>query len=598
MNDIKVLPQDIVNKIAAGEVVERPASVVKELVENSIDAKASEIEVEVINGGMRLIKVSDNGLGMNDTNAQMAFKQHATSKISKEEDLEKIYSFGFRGEALASISSVAEAYIHTYDGTSRPIKVHTEASKIISSAGEGRKIGTTVSIRNLFKQIPARRKFLRAEQTEYKYILDIFLSLALSHPEISFSLIKNDKKAYVLNKTIFLQERILQIYPNLSDKLLSIKFDGPKLQISGYLGHPSCSRNDRSLQFTFLNQRPINNHLLKKAVKEGYGTTLMQNMQPVCFIFLKLSTDLFDVNIHPRKLDVKFFAPQDIFSSLRNATSYSLEKNIKTELAEKFSVEKPKNNPDRPFSTGKQTQKGKRASKVRSAYTQHTSTPKEGILFTKNLLSQGQSNTTTTPIINSQLTEFDGISTLQVFNTYLIIEKEEKVLIIDQHAADERIQFESQENLFNSGKVETQTILIPPNLNLTQQQTNILRKYKNELSRMGFNFIINKNKTSITEIPAILAEGNYKEAFFEILNELELTSGSGKDAFKKSINKILSSIACHSSIRAGQRLSSVEAKQIIVKLLQCKLPYSCPHGRPIIWELKKLDLEKQFKRKI
>ena len=239
MGIINVLSNDLINKIAAGEVVERPASVVKELVENSIDAGATEITVKINKGGLELIEVIDNGSGMDSSDAELAFVQHATSKINKEEDLNKILSMGFRGEALASIASVSEAKIHTYDGKSEPILVTQENNSIKISSGSGRKQGTTVTVRNIFIKIHARRKFLKSESTEYRHIQDMLINLALSNPSIAFTLIKDGKESFKYGKAKELEDRITQIFPQVENKLIKIIYDSPDLKLSGFVGHPS-----------------------------------------------------------------------------------------------------------------------------------------------------------------------------------------------------------------------------------------------------------------------------------------------------------------------------------------------------------------------
>lgn len=606
LNHIKKLPKSLINKIAAGEVVERPSSVIKELVENSLDANANEITIKIEAGGTKLIEVADNGIGMNSDNAVLAFEQHATSKISSIEDLESLYTLGFRGEALASIGSVSEASIHSYDGETTPVLVKYSENIPTSELGQGRKKGTTVSIRNLFNNIPARKKFLRQEQTEYKYIVTTFLNLAIANNQTSFRLIKDGKTAYEFNKTPNIKDRITQVFPAFKDQLIPIYYDSPEIRISGFIGHPSTSRRDKNHQFLYVNKRPVSDRLISKAIKDGFSTTLMNHMHPSFFIFLDINPDLVDVNIHPRKQEVRFNNTSQIYTAILHSVEKSLSNSLKENLQDTLAPTKQPNE----FNFKNKRSDSYSYKPVQSGNSFNTTGGpkkiKDSIDFTKSILSASEI-TDTKPLDNTSerdtrftLDSKDSFTILQVLNTYLIVEREGKILIIDQHAADERIKFEQIKNtLENKSKLKQQDLLIPESISISEQQSIIANQYIEDFEKLGFKILITKNnKLEVSQIPILLSKTNIKETIEEIMSELEETDGVSTNAFEQAKNKILASLACHGSIRAGRTVHSSEAKKLISDLFDCKLPYSCPHGRPIIWELSRYEIEKQFKRKI
>lgn len=590
-NTIKLLSPDLINKIAAGEVVERPASIVKELIENSIDAGAKKITLKVENGGINYIEVVDNGSGMSEQDAKLALVQHATSKIHSVDDLKNIYTLGFRGEALASISSISTLKIHTKTSEGKPILAFTQGDRIITENGQARNQGTTVIVENVFDQIPARRKFLKSEITEYKNILNTFIKIVLAHHKIEFEFFNNSKVVYSLPQSETFEKRILQIYPNLENKLLPLMFDDKSLRISGFIGHPELNRRDSSLQFIFVNNRGVMDPIITKAVKSGFGTNLMHNQYPVYFMRINIDEDKIDVNVHPRKNEIRFDNPKDLFRVVHNSVRNSLEKHLQQETMGKITSEwgsKLLNSAEHKKAIYPSEKYDlKEISRKKSNLNTQTS-----IDFTRNILSNSNQISD-----EPELFEIEP-EVLQVFNTYLVIQKADSVQFIDQHAADERINFEKIEKRFQEKQtLPSQKLLIPELLNISKTEQLLLLENKNLLFKLGFEFKIQGSKTELTSIPEGVYSNSIDDVFSELLASLDESSDTVNKEENNVLKKLIATIACHSSIRAGQKLDTYQSKQLFKQLLKCSQPYSCPHGRPIIWIINKSDLEKNFKRK-
>ncbi len=595
-NKIRLLSPDIINKIAAGEVVERPASIVKELLENAIDANATEIILSLEKGGIDSISVSDNGLGMNAADTKLALTQHATSKITTEADLYNINTLGFRGEALASIASVSEILIHTYDNINPPVLAKADAKGIETKLGQGRSQGTTVTVSKIFLHIPVRRKFLKSETTEYKYILDTFNQIVLANNKIGFKLIKNNKQIAYYPRTQDFAERITQVFPLKTNELIPIFYDGPLIKVDGFITHPQNGGKYNNQQYIFINTRFIKNALINKAVKEGYGTTLMREEQPSYFLTLNISPDIVDVNVHPRKLEVRFSEPGMIFSIVRKSIETALRNDLKNKFQQNFS-NNSKNN-----------------------QRKHISSIQESIDFSKELLTSINSIKPiksfdilrnepkvqiSSPISDGQLASItinnENNKFLQIFNTYIVIAKDDKVLFIDQHAAHERINFERITIQFESSKsLSKQALLIPETIKLTTSELITIKENLQLFESIGFKLEdFKKTSLNISEIPTIINSSNIKPLFLEILADIENSEAADYSARWREIkDKLIGTLACHSSIKAGEIMHKSNIERLISDLFTCKIPYSCPHGRPIIFEMSKFQLEKNFKRKV
>ena len=606
-NKIKILPDDLINKIAAGEVVERPSSIVKELMENSIDAGATEITLTLENSGLDAITISDNGSGMSDIDAEKSLLQHATSKIKTEEDLYKISTMGFRGEALASIASISEVSIHTFNNKDNPITLISSSGSTEKKVGPSRVQGTTVRASKIFSKIPARRKFLKSPVTEYKYILDTFQNIVLSEPQIKFKLVKNDKTVIELPKRETLLERIIDVFPAFNkNDLIRIDNQEPNYNLEGFIATTDFANTNISKQYLFLNNRFIKSALISKAIKEGYRTAVMPQINPSYFIFLKFSPNTYDVNVHPRKIEVRFEDTNKVFRIIKNTIQYGLEKSLKETLENKFST------------TNKATRPN---SEAYNFFNPKPTSIKQSMAFTKEILSESPGTTPSTTIntrptvqtsfqpsvrapIQSDL-QSDTMDSyigdyLQIFNTYILIPKDQKLIMIDQHAANERINFERiKKSLDTKGTVDTQQLLIPEKINLDRYEATLIRENLDLFKKIGFDFAqINNSFIEISQIPLLLQHSSIKEAIIEIITELKDSEIPISQKYETLKTKLISTLACHSSIRAGQRLSRPEVIKLIKDLFDCEFPNSCPHGRPITWEISRTEIEKNFKRKL
>lgn len=597
MSNIRLLSPDLINKIAAGEVVERPASIVKELLENALDAKAKNITVKIEQGGISFIEVTDDGVGMDERNAKLAFVQHATSKISSQKDLENIFTLGFRGEALPSIGSIATTTIHTKTSENEPVLATMQDGQIISKAGAGRNTGTTITVKDIFHKIPARKKFLKSENVEYKHILNTFTKIALAYFEVSFRLIHNNKEVYHLLPAKNQEDRIIQIYPNLKGKLILTTFSDKSLALSGYIGHPSVNRRDKAIQFIFVNSRAVNEPVIASAVKTGFGTNLMHNQNPVYFLNITIDPQKVDVNVHPRKSELRFDNSQEIFKTVYNSIRKSLETHLRNELKDRFRESESAENTSN-YATPKFSEKQPSfPNQTRENNFNHSLFPSssdirkdQGIEFTKTLLNTQ---------IDSKELEETPTKALQIFDTYIVIEKNDNMYVIDQHAAAERITFERIKSRFEKHKtLPSQQLLLPEELALSQEEVVNLLEHKETLTQLGFDFDLKQSKVVLKAVPEITVTKNSQKFFGEILSNL---SDDNRETSKEDyglLSNVIATIACHSSIRAGQRLEDLQIKQLVSDLMECQQPYSCPHGRPIIWVVNKNELEKNFKRKL
>lgn len=597
MNKIFKLPKNLINKIAAGEVVERPASVVKELIENSIDAGANDITVNIEEGGKKLITIIDNGEGMSEEDALNCFTLHTTSKIINESDLEKIITYGFRGEALASICSISETTIHTFNKQSKPIKLIVENSRLIDKEYSPRIEGTTIIIKDIFRHLPARKKFLKTDSTEYRHCYFEINKIALSKPHIRIKLSHNNKLIFDLQKTNSIKERILTLYKDLNPEVLfDLNISSPSINIDGYIVHPSKLSSDNNKQYLFLNGRYVIDRTLNKAIKDGYGTTISREKQPAFFLNITLDPKTVDVNIHPRKLEVKIDNIQNLYQTLKYSVEKKLTTQLKSELNNKIyeftntsntiNYSEPKTN-----STNILLKNNIKDSFTPAKYestSRSFSKPNinQAIKFSKVLLSEEFKEES-----NDQLKFF------QIFDTYLILEKKDKLLFIDQHAAHERINYEKfLKELKENKSVQTQSLLIPIEVNLEEDMIIKMENKKQQIFKnTGIDFEIKApNKITIKSQPSSLNSINFKNLINEIMTSIDDKDIPETEEYNHKLAAIL---ACHNSIRAGRKMYTEEAVQLINDLFKCNNPYSCPHGRPVIWELSKYEIETKFERK-
>jgi len=552
---IKVLTPEVVSKIAAGEVIERPASVVKELVENSLDAGASEINVETRGGGVELIRVSDNGIGIPASELELAFHRYATSKITDLVDLEDISSLGFRGEALPSIAAVAEVEILTR-APSEAIGSYIclKKGEIVARESRPRQQGTTVVIRRLFRYLPARLKFLKSAATENSHIAYLVNQYALAFPEVRFSLITDKRNNLSTQGDGSLRNAVSQIYGlEFAQRMLGVEEESAFAKVNGLVSPPSLNRTNRSYLTFFVNRRWIHSPLLTRAAEEAYHGLLMEGRHPVVILNLSLPGRELDINVHPTKAQVKFHNEQVMFVTIKKAIREALSK---------ASMAKPIAMPA-----------------MAGAYQQRSFT-----------MVSDKEPTFTAPLPTLSLPILRVIG--QLSNTYIIAEGPEGLYLIDQHAAHERILYERVLAQWSRQEVEVQGLLEPITIELNPREEEILRANKDMLAQFGFDIEPFGDKSYlIRTIPALATRANLDEVMSAVLSDLD-----SKDEVTSWEQKIAQSLACHSAIRAGQQLSNEEMLALIRQLEQANQPRTCPHGRPTMIQLTSYQLEKEFGR--
>jgi len=553
---IKVLESEVVAKIAAGEVIERPASVVKELIENSLDAGATQIAVEAQGGGVELIKVSDNGEGIPASELALAFHRYATSKIGNLDDLEKISSLGFRGEALPSIAAVAEVEILTQTPSETiGSYLHLRKGEVVGKESRARPRGTTITVRRLFRYFPVRLKFLKSVNTENSHIANLVSQYALAFPEVKFSLVLDKRPSLRTTGNGDLREVVNEIYGSeVAQRMLKVEQKNGFTKISGLTSPPSLARSNRNYFSFFVNRRWVRSPLLTRATEEAYRGLLMDGQHPMAVINISLPAQELDVNVHPAKAQIKFCHDQTVFSSVQKAIEEAI---ARTPIASSKSV---------PFSVGSGQWQSPRM-----------------IMDNEPAFVVAQLPTMELPVLRVL-----G----QLVNTYIIAEGPDGLYLIDQHAAHERILYDRILAQWAQKEVEVQGLLQPITIELSPREEETLRASKEFLAEFGFTIEPFGNRSYVIRaIPALMARANIIEIISALLDNL---------ASKQSPNpweeKIAQSLACHGAIRAGQQLSNEEMRELIKQLEQTKQPRACPHGRPTMIHLSSHQLEKEFGR--
>lgn len=592
MNYIKILSNSTINRIAAGEVVERPSSVVKELVENSIDAGASKVEVFIENAGRNLITIIDNGYGMTKDDLVIAVERHATSKLA-EENINQIDFFGFRGEALPSIASVSRMTITSKHQDSN--EGHAWSLNIIG--GEKQPLepaslnqGTKIEVRDLFFATPARLKFLKSEKSENHYIVDVLTKIAMANPKISISLISDGKE--IFNYKAQENDRIKDIVgKNFSDNFAQINFINEECRITGFVSTPTYNCGTSNEQYFFINKRPVKDKLLSMAVKIAYQDFIPQGRYPIVYLFLELSSDMVDVNVHPAKSEVRFKDANYIRASVIAAIKQGIKdigqqaSNHLSELTiESFVAEKPQirsnleNNEIRPFITKTYS------SPVIHQRAQSVFAPIEPIV-------KAESEPVSEVDIHFPL----GAACGQIHNTYIISQIEDGMLLIDQHAAHERIFYEKLKAQIYNKQIQTQRLFIPEIIELPEHVIEDLLNQKQNFEDLGLYFDkFSNNSIAVTELPALLKCANVRELINDIIDDL--TEYSQQVSLEKRINHFLATYACHHSIRAGRNLSIQEMNSLLREMEKFDHTGQCNHGRPTYIKLKMKDIEKLFER--
>src|SRR4030095_6380678 len=612
---IKILPQYIANRIAAGEVVGRPEAVVKELIENSIDTGATQIQLIIRDAGKTLIQVIDSGTGMDEDDAILSFQRHATSKISAPEDLERIKTLGFRGEALASISAVAQVELKTKTESSELgtfIKNHgseiTEHSKVHSEKG------TSVAVRNLFYNTPARRNFLKTNQTEFRHIYDTFIRLAIANPEIAFSFINEDEEIFDL-KADGLESRIRQIYGDeITSNLIEVDFANELISLKGFTSKPSFTRKSKQDQILFLNKRYVVSKALPYAVHMAYEDLVDKGDYPNFFLFITLDPEKFDVNVHPSKLEVKFEDEKAVFGFMRKGIRTTLDKNdlvvsvripAEDSLGE-TSFNEPRNNilSSTAFTSRKEYSSGltfKKHSTGSDNVNIHEMFGKTGGRGESSERGNELIESFEQDVLSGKLHKEADTDSLvgkneiwQFQKKYIMYQLDSTLMIIDQHAAHERILYEQAIDRLNSNANLSQQLLIPIYIELNVVDYEIAKSIEKELMALGFDIELqSKRKIKIKGIPSDVRIGDEGKILQELIDQFK--EYDVKLNLEKRDN-LAKSYACKHAIKAGDHLSESEMLNLIDKLFSVKMPYVCPHGRPTIVKISMDELDKMFAR--
>ncbi len=639
MSKIQVLDQVTIDKIAAGEVVERPASVVKELVENAIDAKAAAVTVEVKEGGISFMRIADNGCGIDREDVPGAFLRHSTSKIRNAEDLEHISSLGFRGEALSSIAAVSQVELITKTPEdSFGTRYMISGGKEEGMEDIGAPDGTTFLVRQLFYNVPARRKFLKTAMTEAGHVSDLMTRMALSHPHISFQFINNGQSKLHTSGNGNLRDVIYHIYGReIAANLINVTYEKNGIRITGYIGAPLISRGNRNFETYFINGRYVKSSIIYKAIEDAYKDFTMQHKYPFTVLHIEVVGEDVDVNVHPTKMEVRFHNQQMIYNSIYEAVDQALHEK---ELIPEVTIDVPKAEPKAQAKPEPKAQpkeviqpevnnsvkvqpekaSGERdldyfmeqmKKRVMSYHQQNSSAEVKG----KSDIFKPQVQVDRVKEVAAsyrakqspeQMTLFDGklldkekranykiIG--QVFDTYWLVEFDNSLYIIDQHAAHERVLYEKTLREMKTREFTSQMISPPVILNLTMQEAQLLRTYMDQFTRIGFEFEeFGQDSYAVRSVPANLFSIAKKELLMEMIDSL--SEEVHRRQSLELLDEKIASMSCKAAVKGNMRLSAQEVDALIGELLKLDNPYHCPHGRPTIISMSKRELEKKFKR--
>lgn len=707
MASIHVLSHETIDKIAAGEVVERPSSIVKELVENAVDAGASAVTVEIKDGGISFIRVSDNGCGIEKSEIRRAFLRHATSKIQDADDLLHLHSLGFRGEALSSISAVSRTEMITKTKEELTgVRLSIEGGAETDFEEVGAPEGTTIIVRNLFFNVPARRKFLKQPATEGGYVADLMEHLALANPHISFQFIQNNQVKFSTAGNGNLRQTVYKLYgKDMADALIEIDRSGDGIRLFGYLGKPSCNRSNRNYELYFLNGRFIKSNLVSKALEEGYRSYLMQHKYPFCVLMMEVEPSRVDVNVHPAKMEVRFTEEMRVYAFLAQAVKEVLDAH---EMIPEIALTEPEKEEKKekalePFQKARQDIRAESIKSILHETPEPEAKPKvtskdffvdfgddeeEGNEQKaigseevesgqgESLSEKGQENAgflmdhsemprnwektsgainyfekTDLRFVDFQKTASDRVSEVsttyqfnanvvnnkhaennskifpptdenpeilhaeqlnlfeeriisetsrkkfrilgQAFDTYWIVVFEDKLLMIDQHAAHEKVKYERIMKSVRESEVLSQNLYPPLVLSLSGREQEILDRYRDAFVKLGFELeYFGGNEITVRSAPVELFGSTIKDMFLEVLDELSVT-GTGR---AKSAEDRIATMACKGAVKGNMNMSAAEMEALLDELLTLDNPYFCPHGRPTIISFTKQELEKKFKR--
>ena len=655
MRKIAVLDQNTIDKIAAGEVVERPSSVVKELVENAIDAGATAVTVEITDGGKKLIRITDNGSGMESEQIPLAFLRHATSKIEKVEDLEHIASLGFRGEALSSIAAVSQVELITKTPSDiSGSRYVIEGGNEIALEELGAPEGTTFLVRNLFYNTPARSKFLKSDMTEANYIHTLMEQLALSHPEISFKYIQNKQVKLHTSGNYSVKDVIYSVYGReIAKALLDVNYENSFMKVEGFVGKPEIARGNRSFENYYINGRYVKNNIITKAIENAYRGFLMQHKFPFVSLRMEMEGNDLDVNVHPAKREVRFAREQEVYDAVYDMVRSALtrkemipkvsvdstpaktetkeEKITRAAVPEPFetkrreemypnTVRKPevrdglnaRTEIRKPFSQGTQSETIVRepAAEYRPAFSEAEEEMFSGTLRENQkldeekkqaelkLTEEKQAPPQQLELFEEKLLAPESRSRIrvvgQIFDTYWLVQFEDNFYIIDQHAAHEKVYYERMVKQFREHSIDSQYLSPPMIVTLSMQEEEVLNSNKDYFEQFGFeieNF--GGREYRISAVPSNLYGLTEEDLFLEMLDNL--SGNNSRDALDIFASK-LATMACKAAVKGNHAMSFEEAEKLIDELLTLDNPYHCPHGRPTIIAMTRTELEKKFKR--
>ncbi|MES2595171.1 MAG: DNA mismatch repair endonuclease MutL [Verrucomicrobiota bacterium] len=638
MSKIRILPDALASQVAAGEVVERPAAVIRELVENSLDAGSTHITVEVQRGGTAMIRVVDDGCGMNREDALLSIERHATSKIRTKEDLAAILTFGFRGEALPSIASVTRFRIATREKEALSgTEVEINGGKLSAVKDYGGAAGTLIEARSLFFNVPARRKFLRTEATEYSHIEQQFVVHAMAHPEVTFTLIRDGAVAFHLPSTQDALERIRGLIGDqLSSRLIKVEpTEHRDIRVWGYIGGPGLSRSNRQQQITFLNGRPIESSSINYGLREGFHTSLMKGQHPVTVLFIEMNAEGYDINVHPAKREVRFHDGFAVRDALAKAVSRALETAsklpqghvppsqmerpalpqiavpqqqsfalhtpsalfLKSETPISMPVSRPAPLPARPAMPMSESVQATGSSHVESARSAPVleKAPGQKSAHEPDLESEAEpdSKPATEPAREIEMPRFRILGV--VHRLYIMLESDEGLVLMDQHAAHERVNFEKMRRAMEQGGVPSQRLLMPLTLQVTPRDADILRRHQETLGRLGIEVEpFGPNIFKVEALPTFLKTDDPVTWLDQVIEELQTLSAKGSSL--RLGEDMIATTVCRHSIKANDKLSMPEIEALLRDLFACEMPYCCPHGRPTLIQMSLKELEKKFGR--
>lgn len=655
MPQIALLSQETIDKIAAGEVIERPSSVVKELVENAIDAGSSAVTVEIKEGGISFIRISDNGCGIDREQIPLAFLRHSTSKIKSVEDLFTVTSLGFRGEALSSIAAVSQVELITKtNGDFTGSRYLIEGSKEVSLEEIGAPDGTTFIVRNLFYNTPARKKFLKSAQTEGTYIHELMQRMILSHPDVAFKFIMNNQVKLQSSGNGNIKDIIYHLYGrDITKALLPIAHESELFKVSGFIGKPMISRGNRGYELYFVNGRFIRSQILSKAIEDAFKPFLMQHQYPFTVLYFEIDSSLLDVNVHPTKMELRFSNQQELYREVQSILSAAL---VHRDIIPEVPVDTPKKNEmevpkiekvmpepfeqkrleeirkavrkDSPYEIKYPVSRPMGTGSVNSAAQEKLldtikSMPPEDMMeerIQKEPLPEQSKKETEKELAKEAYVlreketygakpegSYEQGSFLkeeemakqkiigQLFDTYWLVEYNDRLFIVDQHAAHEKVMYEKLKKQFEKKEFTSQAISPPIVITLSMREADVLERFKEQFTKLGFEIEhFGGAEYSICGVPGNLYRLNTRDVLIEMLDEL--TDGISERATTDVILDKIASMSCKAAVKGSQRLSLPEMEQLMKDLMKLDNPYNCPHGRPTIIAMSKYEIEKKFKR--